>query len=185
MIFTIYIVSKFLILFSLPVDRVLEVRFDFKNVCNFFICRNEIIITRNKPVVYFKQRSRFIFNVWPSRKDLKRLLQNTVKPVVTTTFLKRPQVKLSSIQRPPVQRDQRPLKWVPDFYYLHITTTAQSAYPGSHNKFSQYFSFKVIYNMLFYHNIVLCFERKYTDLFLSESCVIKWKVMLPLNNNQI
>ena len=47
MIFTIYIVSKFLILFSLPVDQVLEVRFDFKNVCNFFICRNEIIITRN------------------------------------------------------------------------------------------------------------------------------------------
>ena len=50
MIFTIYIVSKFLILFSLPVDQVLEVRFDFKNVCNFFICRNEIIITRNKTV---------------------------------------------------------------------------------------------------------------------------------------
>ena len=50
MIFTIYIVSKFLILFSLPVDQVSEVRFDFKNVCNFFICRNEIIITRNKTV---------------------------------------------------------------------------------------------------------------------------------------
>ena len=54
MIFTIYIVSKFLILFSLPVDQVLEVHFDFKNVCNFFICRNEIIITRNK-TVHFRQ----------------------------------------------------------------------------------------------------------------------------------
>ena len=37
MIFTIYIVSKLLILFSLPVDQVLEVRFDFKNVCNFWL----------------------------------------------------------------------------------------------------------------------------------------------------
>ena len=37
MMFTIYIVSKLLILFSLPVDQVLEVRFDFKNVCNFWL----------------------------------------------------------------------------------------------------------------------------------------------------
>ena len=47
-IFTIYIVSKFLILFSLPAEQVSEVRFDFKNICNFFICRNETIRTRNK-----------------------------------------------------------------------------------------------------------------------------------------
>ena len=32
MIFTIYMVSKFLILFSLPAEKVSEVRFDFKNI---------------------------------------------------------------------------------------------------------------------------------------------------------
>ena len=54
------------------------------------------------------------------------------------------------------------------FYYLNITTTAQSAYPRSHNKFSRYFRFKVIYNMLFYHNIVFCFERKYTLIYFCQ-----------------
>ena len=42
------------------------------------------------------------------------------------------------------------------FYYLHILTTAQSAYHRSHNKFSRYFRFKVIYNMLFYRNMSFC-----------------------------
>ena len=32
------------------------------------------------------------------------------------------------------------------FYYLHLTTTAQSAYPGSYHKFSRYFHFKFIYD---------------------------------------
>ena len=52
------------------------------------------------------------------------------------------------------------------FYYLHIKTTAQIPYPGSHNKFSRYFRFYVIY-MLFYH-IVFCFERKYTVIYFWE-----------------
>ena len=39
--------------------------------------------------------------------------------------------------------------------------------------------------MLFHHNIVFCFEFKDTDLFLSVSCVIKWKTMLPLHSDQI
>ena len=47
------------------------------------------------------------------------------------------------------------------FYYFHIMTTAQSAYSRSYNKFSRYFCFKVIFNMLFYHNIVFCFQQKY------------------------
>ena len=53
------------------------------------------------------------------------------------------------------------------FYYLHLMTTAQSVYPQSLNKFSRYFHFKVLYNVLFYLNIVLfylkivfCFEQK-------------------------
>ena len=73
----------------------------------------------------------------------------------------------------------------PGFYYLHITTTAQSAYPRSHNKFSRYFRFKVIYNMLFYHNIVFCFERKCALIYFCQSRVIKLKIMLPLYNDQI
>ena len=35
----------------------------------------------------------------------------------------------------------------------------------------------IIY-MLFHHSIIFCLEWKY--LFLSVSCVIKWKIMLPL-----
>ena len=61
------------------------------------------------------------------------------------------------------------------FYYLVITTTPQSAYSRSHNKLSRYFCFKVIY-ILFCHKI---------DLFLSVSCMIKWKVMLPLYNDEM
>ena len=57
------------------------------------------------------------------------------------------------------------------FYYLHITTTAQSAYPGIHNKFSRYFCFKVIYNMLFYQNIVFCFEQKYMLIYFCQNHV--------------
>ena len=53
------------------------------------------------------------------------------------------------------------------FYYLHITTTAQSVYLKSHNKFSRYFRFKIIYNM-FYHSIVLCLERKYTLIYFCQ-----------------
>ena len=71
------------------------------------------------------------------------------------------------------------------FYYMYITTTAQSAYPRSHNKFSRYFRFKVIYNKLFYQKIVLFQTKIHADLFLSASCMIKWKVMLPLYNDQI
>ena len=70
------------------------------------------------------------------------------------------------------------------FYYLHITTTAQSAYPESHNKFSICFCFKVV-NVVLSQNCFLFQTKIHTDLFLSVSCVIKWKVMLPLNNNQI
>ena len=69
------------------------------------------------------------------------------------------------------------------FYYLRITTTAQSAYCRSHKKFLRYFHFKVIYNMLFYHNIAFCLIH--ADLFFSISCVIKWKIMLSLYNDQI
>ena len=54
------------------------------------------------------------------------------------------------------------------FYYLHIMTTAHSAYPRICNKFSRYFHFKVIYNMPFYHNIVLCFERKYMLIYFCQ-----------------
>ena len=68
------------------------------------------------------------------------------------------------------------------FYYLHITTNAQSAYPRSHNKFSRYFCFKVIYNKLFYHKIVFCFKQKYMLIYF---CQIKLKVMLPLYNDQV
>ena len=59
------------------------------------------------------------------------------------------------------------------FYYLHIMTTTQSAYPKSHNKFSRYLYFKVIYNMLFYHNIVFCFEQKYTLIYF---CLLRFFV---------
>ena len=59
------------------------------------------------------------------------------------------------------------------FYYLHITITAQSAYPKSHYKFSRYFSFKVIYRYCFTQNRFLFRAKIYADLFLSASCVIK------------
>ena len=70
------------------------------------------------------------------------------------------------------------------FYYLHITTTAQSAYPESREKFSRCFRFNVI-NMLFYHKIVFYLERKYTLIYFCQYRVIKWKIMLPLYNDQI
>ena len=54
-------------------------------------------------------------------------------------------------------------------------TTAQSAYPKSHNKFSRYFCF----------NCFLFQTKIHADLFLPVSSMIKWKVMLPLYNNQI
>ena len=55
------------------------------------------------------------------------------------------------------------------FYYLqHTMTTAQSAYLRSHNKFSTYFRFKVIYNILLYYNIVFYFERKYTLIYFCQ-----------------
>ena len=66
------------------------------------------------------------------------------------------------------------------FYYLNITTTAQSAYSRSHNKFWRY----VFYNMLFYHSIIFCFERKYMLIYFCQYRVIKWKIMLPLYSDQ-
>ena len=54
------------------------------------------------------------------------------------------------------------------FYYLHITTTAQSAYPTSHNKFSRYFPFKVI------NNIVICSQ------ITSETVLLKFVIFSAL-----
>ena len=48
------------------------------------------------------------------------------------------------------------------FYYLHVTTTAQSAYHRSHNKFSRYFHLKVIYNI--YNAIVDDWKQKLPSL---------------------
>ena len=74
----------------------------------------------------------------------------------------------------------------PGFYYLHITITTQSAYPRSHNKFSRYFRFKVIYNMLFYHNIDFCFQRKCKLIYFCQYHVwLSEKITLPLYNDQI
>ena len=68
------------------------------------------------------------------------------------------------------------------FYYLHTTTTGQSAYPRSHNKSSRYISFY----MLFYHSIVFCFKRKYTLIYFCQFHVwLSEKIMLHLYNNQI
>ena len=53
------------------------------------------------------------------------------------------------------------------FYYMLIMTTAKSAYPRSHNKFSKYFCFKVIY-LLFCRKIVFCFKQKYTLMYFCQ-----------------
>ena len=60
------------------------------------------------------------------------------------------------------------------FYYLLIMTTAQSAYPRSHNKFSRYFHLKVIYNIyvVLSQNYFLFQTKIYADLYLSVSCMI-------------
>ena len=38
---------------------------------------------------------------------------------------------------------------------------------------------------MFYHNSFLIRTKMHTNFFLSVSCVIKWKIMLPLYNDQI
>ena len=154
--------------------------------------KNDLVINRAKTAT-FGEKSLITLGpkIWHSLpEDVKYILnlsskiyRITVKPVSTTTFLKRPPVLNDHVVvLPQVFRSNfslcsghlynvtnEHLNDVPGFLLpTYITTISQSAYPGSHNKFSRYFCFKVIYNMLFYHNIVFCFEQKYTPIYFCQ-----------------
>ena len=75
------------------------------------------------------------------------------------------------------------------FYYLHITTTVQSDYPGSHYKFlkdifvSKLFIIYFFTQHFFFTQRFLFRAKIHADLFLSVSCVSKLKIKLPLYND--
>ena len=136
------------------------------------------------PILLFISLTRSIV-LWIMHFPYSWFLVYTIKPVLTTTLLKQPPVlndhvvvllrsnfALYSNHLYNATNDH--LNDVPCFYYLHMTTTAQSAYPRSHNKFSRLSQHSFLFR-----------TKMHANLFLSVSCVIKWKIMLPLYIDQI